>query len=240
MTVLMVPPDHSSAAYLEAYRRINAMVIVGEGLADRHFRLLAAAIPEDAATLQRLAAMEGRHARAFVGCGANLGLKPDTPFARSLFAPLHGLFLEASRAGDRVACLVIQCLVVECFAVAAYRCYLPVADAYARPITAAVLDDGALHLGYGEAWLRPRFQEVAGDVLAWCRRAVPIALAMLDGLKPDLVTIGMDPLALVGEFMACFQASLLAIGFSPARSRQVLGELAVQALTCGPLGTSDG
>ena len=230
MTGTIAPPDYSSAAYLGAYSRINAMVIVGEGLADRHFRLLADAIPEDAESLQVLAAMEGRHARDFVGCGVHLGVKPDVPLARSLFAPLHALFLEASRAGDRVACLVIQCLIVESFAVAAYRCYLPVADAYARPITAEVLKDEALHLSYGEDWLRPRFQEVAEEVLACCRRAVPVALGMLERLKPDLDTIGIAPVELVGEFMACFQESLVAIGFSPARSRQVLTALAAAAL----------
>ena len=180
MTATIALPDYSSAAYLEAYSRINAMVIVGEGLADRHFRLLARAIPEDAETLQTLAAMEGRHARDFVGCGVHLGVKPDVPLARSLFAPLHAMFLKASRAGDRVACLVIQCLIVESFAVAAYRCYLPVADAYAKPITAEVLKDEALHLSYGEDWLRPRFQEVAEEVVACCRRAVPVALGMLN------------------------------------------------------------
>ena len=230
MTATIALPDYSSAAYLEAYSRINAMVIVGEGLADRHFRLLARAIPEDAETLQTLAAMEGRHARDFVGCGVHLGVKPDVPLARSLFAPLHALFLKASRAGDRVACLVIQCLIVESFAVAAYRCYLPVADAYARPITAEVLMDEARHLSYGEDWLRPRFQEVAEEVVACCRRAVPVALGMLERLKPDLDTIGIAPVELVGEFIACFQESLVAIGFSPARCRQVLTELAAAAL----------
>jgi fatty aldehyde decarbonylase len=226
----MAPPDYSSAAYLEAYSRINAMVIVGEGLADRHFRLLADAIPEDAERLQVLAAMEGRHARDFVGCGVHLGVKPDVPLARSLFAPLHALFLEASRAGDRVACLVIQCLIVESFAVAAYRCYLPVSDAYARPITAEVLKDEVLHLNYGEDWLRPRFQAVAEEVVACCRRALPEVLGMLELVKPDLDTIGIAPVELVGEFMACFQESLVAIGFSPTRSRQVLSELAAAAL----------
>ena len=230
MTCTTTPPDYSSAAYLGAYSRINAMVIVGEGLADRHFRLLADAIPEDAESLQVLAAMEGRHARDFVGCGVHLGVKPDAPLARRLFAPLHALFLEANRAGDRVACLVIQCLIVESFAVAAYRCYLPVADAYAKPITAEVLKDEALHLSYGEDWLRPRFQEVAEAVVACCHRAVPVALSILQRLKFDLETIGIAPVELVGEFMACFQESLVAIGFSPARCRQMLTELAVTAL----------
>ena len=230
MTVPLAPPDYGSTAYLEAYSRINAMVIVGEGLADRHFRLLARSIPEDRDELERLAAMEGRHATDFVGCGRHLGIKPDGGLARRLFAPLHQLFLDCDRAGDLTGCLVIQCLIVESFAVAAYRSYLPVADAYARPITAEVLNDEVLHLSYGEDWLRPRLLEVADAVVACSKRAVPLALAMLERLRPDLETIGIDPLALVGEFLACFQESLLAIGFSPARSRQVLGELAVTAL----------
>ena len=119
--------DIHSDAHRDAYSRINGMVVVGEGLADRHFRLLARAIPEDREELERLAAMEGRHAADFVGCGRNLGLKPDVSLARRLFAPLHALFLERDRQGDLPGCLVIQGLIVECFALAAYRSYLPVA-----------------------------------------------------------------------------------------------------------------
>ena len=104
------------------------------------------------------------------------------------------------------------------------------ADAYAGPVTVEVLKDEALHLGYGEDWLRPRFQEVAEEVVACCRRAVPVALGMLERLKPDLETIGIAPAELVGEFIACFQESLVAIGYSPASSRQVLSELAAAAL----------
>ena len=68
--------DITSAAYRKAYSRINGMVVVGEGLADRHFRLLSRAIPEDQQELERLAAMEGRHASDFVGCGRHLGVHP--------------------------------------------------------------------------------------------------------------------------------------------------------------------
>jgi fatty aldehyde decarbonylase len=116
---------------------------VGEGLADRHFRKLAQLLPEDGDELWRLAAMEAGHAVDFVGCGRQLAIRPDLPLARRLFAPLHGLFNEALSAADPVGALVIQCLIVASFAVAAYRCYLPVADAHAAPITAAVLADEA-------------------------------------------------------------------------------------------------
>jgi fatty aldehyde decarbonylase len=69
-------PDITNPAYRDAYSRINGMVVVGENLAGRHFRLLARAIPNDQQELERLAAMEGRHASDFMGCGRNLGIKP--------------------------------------------------------------------------------------------------------------------------------------------------------------------
>lgn len=130
------------------------MVTGGECMVDCHFRLRARAIPDDDNPPQILAAMEGRQARDFAGWGANLGVHPDAPVARNLFATLHALWLGASRFGDRLA-----------------------------------------------------------------------------RLKPDLAKrIGIAPVDLVGNFMACFQESLVAMGFGPARCRQGLTELAAAAL----------
>ncbi|MCP9815552.1 long-chain fatty aldehyde decarbonylase [Synechococcus sp. GreenBA-s] len=215
-------PDPTSPVYRDAYSRINGVVVVGEGLADRHFRLLARAIPEDGAELLRLGAMEGRHARDFIGCGANLGVRPDAALAKQLFAPLHALFQECDRSRDLAGCLVIQCLIVECFAVAAYRAYLPVADAYAQPITAAVLADEAEHLNYGEQWLQGRFAEVAEAVAAICRSALPVTLQILQAVAEDMRTIGMDPSDLVGAFCELFEQSLVTIGFSGAEARRLV------------------
>jgi fatty aldehyde decarbonylase len=215
-------PQFKSSIYRDAYSRINGMVVVGEGLADRHFRLLARAIPEDQQELERLAAMEGRHASDFVGCGRNLGVKPDVGLARQLFAPLHALFLERDRLGDLAGCLVIQGLVVECFAVAAYRHYLPVADAYAAPITAAVIADEGEHLGYAERWLQERFAAVDVSVAAISRRALPITLSILQSLAADLQAIGMDPIELLASFSELFQQALETIGFEPPAARRIL------------------
>lgn len=214
-----------TATYCDAYSRINAMVIVGEGLADRHFRLLADALPDDRQELERLAAMEGRHARDFVGCGRNLGIRPDLPLARRLFAPLHGLFRQAIHQGDRVIALVIQCLIVESFAVAAYRRYLPVADAEAVPITTAVLADEDEHLDFGERWLAAWYPEVAAPITACCEQAVPVAMAMLSSLRDDLSVIGIDPTELVAEFVSRFQEALVSIGFEPRQARGLMARL---------------
>ena len=215
-------PQFKSYTYLDAYSRINGLVVVGEGLADLHFRLLARAIPEDQQELERLAAMEGRHASDFVGCGRNLGVKPDVAVARQLFAPLHALFLERDRAGDLAGCLVIQGLVVECFAVAAYRHYLPVADAYAAPITAAVIADEGEHLGYAERWLRERFTAVETSAAAISKRALPISLSILQSLAADLQAIGMDPIELLTSFSELYQEALETIGFEPPAARRIL------------------
>jgi len=220
-------PDVCSPAYRSAYARINGLVVVGEGLADRHFRLLARAIPADSGELRRLAAMEGRHARDFVGCGAQLGIQPAFAFAQRQFAPLHELFRACEQRGDLAGCLALQCLIVECFAVAAYRTYLPVADSYAAPITAAVLKDEAEHLDYGERWLAERFGEVRGSVSALCRSALPITLTILQAVRPDLEAIGMDPIALVAEFVVLLQEALGRIGFGAASTHRLMAGVAV-------------
>ena len=83
---------YDSPAYRQAYSRINGMVVVGEALADRHFRRLAELLPPDREELLRLGAMEARHARDFVGCGRNLGVKADTGLARRLLPPCTSSF----------------------------------------------------------------------------------------------------------------------------------------------------
>lgn len=221
-TTSLQTPQFKSSTYRDAYSRINGLVVVGEGLADRHFRLLARSIPEDRDELERLASMEGRHAMQFVGCGRHLGIKPDLALARRLFAPLHQLFLDCDRAGDLTGCLVIQGLIVECFAVAAYRCYLPVADSYARPITAAVIDDEAEHLNYAERWLGQRLPGVAEGVRRISTQALPIALGILQSLSDDLQAVGIDPIELLGCFTLLFQQALEAIGFEAAVARRIL------------------
>ena len=218
--------DFNTQVYRDAYSRINGLVIVGEGLADRHFRLLARAIPDDALELKRLAAMEGHHARAFVGCGRNLGVKPDLILARRLFAPLHRLFRACDRQGDLTGCLVIQGLIVECFAVAAYQTYLPVADAYANRITAAVIQDEAEHLNYAEHWLRLRLNAVKEGIQATCRQALPITLTILQSQADDLRAIGMDPIEMLASFCELFQQALESIGFESAAARRILSSAA--------------
>ncbi len=229
--VPVVPrPDYGSAAYGEAYSRINALVIVGEAMADRHFRRLAALLPADRQELLRLGEMEGRHAADFVGCGRQLGVKPDLALARRLLAPLQQQFDACEAAADVVGCLTLQCLIIECFAVAAYRCYLPVADPYAAPITAAVLQDEDEHLGYGEQWLRQRLEAVQEPLERCCRQAVPAALALLASLRADLEAIAIAPLELMAEFVACFQQALEACGYTPRRARGLVARLAGAAL----------
>jgi len=223
MTTPIQPgPDFGSAAYRQAYARINGLVVVGEGMADQHFRRLARAIPDDAEELRRLGAMEGRHARELAGCGAHLGVHPDLALARQLVAPLHGLFQACDRQGDLPGCLVIQCLIVECFAVAAYTSYLPVADAYARPITAAVLADEDEHLSYGEQWLRRHFAAVEPAVQAITRQALPITLAILRAMVPDLRAIGIDPLELLGTFQQRFRQALETIGYGAGEAQALV------------------
>ena len=55
MTTTISMPDIATPAYRHAYSRIHGVMVVCEGLADRHVRLLAKAIPEDGPELERFA-----------------------------------------------------------------------------------------------------------------------------------------------------------------------------------------
>ena len=213
--------DYSSEAYRQAYALINGVVIMGENHADHHFRLLADAIPADREKLLALAAMEARHAREFVGCGRNLQVQANIPLARKLFQPLHDSLTSALEQGELVRPLVIQGLIIECFAIAAYHCYLPVADPYAKGITTWVIDDEHLHLNYGEQWLQRNFSSHREEIAEACRRELPTTLTILRELWSNLEAIGIAPAGLVAEFSGLFNDSLGAIGFQPKEAMAI-------------------
>ena len=57
------------------------------------------------------------------------------------------------------------------------------------------------------------------------------ALGMLEELRGDLATLGIDHPELVAEFMVLFQGSLQAIGFEAGAARRLVNRLAARALT---------
>ena len=88
-------PDFTSAAYKDAYSRINAIVIEGEKEAFDNYNSIGQLIPEKADELKKLAVMEMKHMKGFTACGKNLGVKADMEFAKEFFSPLHGNFHKA-------------------------------------------------------------------------------------------------------------------------------------------------
>ena len=54
---------------------------------------------------------------------------------------------------------------------------------------------------------------------------------MLEELRGDLITLGIDHPELVAEFMVLFQGSLQAIGFEAGAARRLVNRLAARALT---------
>ena len=88
-------PDFTSAAYKDAYSRINAIVIEGEQEAHDNYFAIGTLIPDKLEELQKLGRMELKHMRGFTACGKNLGVTPDMVFAKKFFAPLHENFQKA-------------------------------------------------------------------------------------------------------------------------------------------------
>ena len=219
--------NYSSPSYRDAYSRINALVIVGESLADRNYRALARLIPTERDHLLALAAMEGRHVRDFVSCGKNLRIKPSLNIGQKLFAPLEKLFLKFERKNDIVGCIVIQGVIIECFAVAAYRSYLQVADDYARKITCHVINDEALHLNHAETWLHGNFHEIQDQITDVCNASLPIALSILKDLTKDLEAVGMEYMELMANFSEEFTNAMVSVGMPNREITKILVHAAI-------------
>ncbi|MCV3216220.1 aldehyde oxygenase (deformylating) [Plectonema radiosum NIES-515] len=206
--------DFQSEIYKDAYSRINAIVIEGEQEAYENYIKLAELLPETKDELIRLSKMESRHKKGFEACGRNLQVTPDLEFAREFFSTLHQNFQDAAAEGKVVTCLLIQSLIIECFAIAAYNCYIPVADDFARKITEGVVKDEYSHLNFGEVWLKENFIQSKAELEDANRQNLPIVWRMLNKVEKDAHTLAMEKEALVEDFMIQYGEALSNIGFT--------------------------
>lgn len=90
-------PDFTTAAYKDAYSRINAIVIEGEQEAHDNYMSLGTLLPDQAEELARLARMELKHMKGFTACANNLGVTADMPFAQEFFSPCATISRRPSR-----------------------------------------------------------------------------------------------------------------------------------------------
>ena len=219
-------PDFTTAAYKDAYSRINAIVIEGEQEAHDNYLALGTLLPEQAEELARLARMEMKHKKGFTACGTNLGVVADMPFAHDFFSPLRNNFQEALQGGKVVTCLLIQAILIEAFAIAAYHIYIPVADPFARKITEGVVQDEYTHLNYGQEWLKANLEASRAELEEANRANLPLVRRMLEQVATDASVLHMEKEDLMADFMSSYQEALTEIGFS---SREI-ARLATAAL----------
>ncbi|MEB3199381.1 MAG: aldehyde oxygenase (deformylating) [Synechococcaceae cyanobacterium] len=219
-------PDFSSAAYKDAYSRINAIVIEGEQEAHDNYLAIGTLLPAEAEELTRLARMELKHKKGFTACASNLGVEADMPFARDFFAPLRNNFQAALAQGKVTTCLLIQAILIEAFAISAYHIYIPVADPFARRITEGVVKDEYTHLNYGQVWLKANLDSIRGEFEEANRANLPLVRRMLEQVAGDASVLQMDKEDLMADFLSSYQEALTEIGFS---SREI-ARLAAAAL----------
>ena len=207
-------PDFTSAAYKDAYSRINAIVVEGEHEAYDNYRSIATLLPEQAEELDRLARMEMKHMRGFQACGKNLKVTPDMNFAKDFFAPLRQNFQTALAEGKVATCLLIQAILIEAFSISAYHIYIPVADPFARRVTEGVVKDEYLHLNYGQEWLKAHFDEVKEELMTANKANLPLIKTMLDAVETDAAQLQMEKEGLIEDFLIGYQEALSDVGFT--------------------------
>ncbi len=207
-------PDFASAAYKDAYSRINAIVIEGEHEAYGNYKSISTLLPEQAEELNRLARMEMKHMHGFQACGKNLKVTPDMDFAKAFFSPLRNNFQAALAEGKVATCLLIQAILIEAFSISAYHIYIPVADPFARRVTEGVVKDEYLHLNYGQAWLKAHFDQVKGELMAANKANLPLIKTMLDAVETDAAQLRMEKESLIEDFLIGYQEALSDVGFT--------------------------
>jgi fatty aldehyde decarbonylase len=207
-------PDFTSAAYKDAYSRINAIVIEGEQEAHDNYIAIGSLLPDQAEELAKLARMELKHMKGFTACAKNLEVTADMPFAKDFFSPLHNNFQTALAAGKVTTCLLIQAILIEAFAISAYHIYIPVADPFARKITEGVVKDEYTHLNYGQEWLKANLQAVREELLEANRENLPLVRRMLDQVAADAAVLKMEQEDLMADFLSSYQEALMDIGFT--------------------------
>lgn len=206
--------DFYSDTYRDTFSRINGIVIEGEQEAHDNFICLSELLPDHLTELQRLGRIEARHRKGFEACGRNLNVVPDLTFAQEFFAELRQAFQNAAARQQIATCLLIQALVIECFAIAAYHHYIPVADDFARQVTASIVADEYSHLNFGEVWLKANFETVKEELAAANCQILPMIWRMLNQIASDARVMGIDKQSLVEEFMARYGDALHCVGFS--------------------------
>ncbi|MCY4055028.1 MAG: aldehyde oxygenase (deformylating) [Cyanobacteria bacterium MAG CAR3_bin_5] len=219
-------PDFTSAAYKDAYSRINAIVIEGEHEAYGNYKSITTLLPEQAEELNRLARMEMKHMRGFQACGRNLKVTPDMDFAKAFFAPLRNNFQAALAEGRVATCLLIQAILIEAFSISAYHIYIPVADPFARRVTEGVVKDEYLHLNYGQEWLKAHFNQVKDELMAANKANLPLIKTMLDAVETDAAQLRMAKENLIEDFLIGYQEALSDVGFT---TREII-RMSAQAL----------
>lgn len=213
--------NYQDPKYLDAYSRINALVIEGEREAESNYLTMGEMLPEHKEDFVRLAAMERKHAKGFEACGNNLGVTADMAYGKEFFETFHRNFQDAKGRKDIVTCLVIQSLLIECFAIAAYNIYIPVADDFARKITENVVKDEYIHLNYGEKWLKDNFENSREAIQQANAENLPVAWRMLNEVEKDASALSMDREAVLEDFLIAYGETLSNIGFTTREVMQM-------------------
>ncbi len=213
--------NYQDPKYLDAYSRINALVIEGEREAESNYLTMGEMLPEHKEDFVRLAAMERKHAKGFEACGNNLGVTADMAYGKKFFDTFHRNFQDAKGRKDIVTCLVIQSLLIECFAIAAYNIYIPVADDFARKITENVVKDEYIHLNYGEKWLKDNFENSREAIQQANAENLPVAWRMLNEVEKDASALSMDREAVLEDFLIAYGETLSNIGFTTREVMQM-------------------
>ena len=231
----------------DVYADILSQAFSGELVGMQNYASMAALYPDIEGQVLAVehADNERRHALAFRAAARDLGVaiieNPSAPY----WARVREAFLRQVRAGDLLACLIVQETMLESFAVSLYQAVADVTPGKLGDVFRAVARDEQEHLDHSVATLRGAFLVAPEDFEAKAERVHDEVMTVLAEMvsardtaghcglcrdtcvKESLPTIGLSAPGLRGAALQLYLRTLDRIGVRGDKSLRWVANLPV-------------
>lgn len=224
MSSVLAPSILNTSEERQSAGKLMGLVVFGEMVAARTYKLMADLRPEFAPILRKFAGMEGQHATWFRDISQRNGIELDKDFADQELGYLIEQVDAYHAQKDFDALMIVQGFIVESLAIATYEPFLTIAPKYegASAVFAQALADERYHVDWVTRYLRLRFFDAHDDFLALTDRVNVQGIDCVGGtlmtIAEGLNTIGLSAADCTGAMMDEYTSLLENVGIEARRA----------------------
>ncbi len=217
----------------ESAGKLMGLVVFGEMVAARTYKLMADLRPEFATILRKFASMEGQHATWFRDTSQRNGIELDKDFADKELGYLIDQVDNYSAQKDFDALMIVQGFIVESLAIATYEPFLEIAPKYegASAAFAQALADERYHVDWVTRYLRLRFFDNHDEFMSLTDRVNVQGIDCVGGtlmsIANGLKSVGLSAADCTGAMMDEYTSLLENVGVESRRATKAVVSLFV-------------